>query len=315
MTGMLGFASSAHTRARRMNVIQVRRDSKVFQMIKARYCIVAMIIAWYWQPGVQVFSGVMFRLEWYWRGLVFHYYGHGTIALFLIIAALLTQLRPRYFLGRRLAFQDISPILFVVVFTYCISFALFIFTIIPLSYLFPGFVTWWLEARWFEPLVYLTMDGAFVTEADILSFVSLVILAPFLEEFLFRGYLLHRWTKKWGLWTGVLFSSLLFGVIHPDILGATATGIGFAMLYLKTRTLWAPIVAHAIYNLLVWSWDFYGVASKGADYYTAYTIDQLRGELWYGAIALVIVLVMIDQILRRDKPLGPFSLPVLPTTR
>jgi membrane protease YdiL (CAAX protease family) len=281
---------------------------EAFQILKARYCIAAIIIAWYWQPGSQVFAVTLASSEWYWPDLVFHYYAHGTMALFLILAVLVTRLEVSGLIGRRLVRQDFRPILFIVILTYCASSAIVTFTFVPMSYLFPDFVTWWLT-WFFQPVVYLTADGALPTGANIISFFSLVVLAPVLEECIFRGYLLHRWSMKWGLWTGVLLSSAAFGTVHPDTLAAAVTGLGFAVLYLKTQTLWAPIIAHSIFNFVSWLWDFYGVTSKGADYYT-YTIDQLRGDWWYGAIALFIVVLLIDRILRRNTPLGPFILPL-----
>ena len=100
----------------------------------------------------------------------------------------------------------------------------------------------------------------------------------------------------------------MFGAIHPDPLAIAVIGFGFAVLYLKTQTLWAPIVAHSIYNLIVWIWDCYEVLSEGVNYYM-YTIDQLREDWWLGAVALIIVVLLINKILRRSEPLGPFALP------
>ena len=279
----------------------------VFEALKARYCIAAIIVAWYWQPGSQLLLGAVRSSEWYWPGLVFQYYAHATMALFLIVAALVAGLKAGHLLGRPLVRQDLSLVLFVVVLTFCASTAILTALSVPVSYLLPEFATWWL--LWvFQPVVYLTADGTLPIGANILGFVSLVLLAPILEEFLFRGYLLHRWSKKWGLWIGVLLSSAVFGVIHPDTLAAAVTGFGFAVLYLKTQTLWAPIVAHSIYNLVVWIWSCYGVLSAGFDYYM-YTIDQLREDWWFGAVALIIVVLLINKILRRSEPLGPFALP------
>lgn len=278
-----------------------------FETLKARYCVAAIIIAWYWQPGSQALASAFRGSEWYWHDIVFHYYVHGTLALFLVVAALVSHLEVSRVLGRPLFWQDLPLILLIVVLTFCASLAIVTLTIVPVSYLFPDFVVWWL-AWAYQPVVYLTANGTLPAGPNILSFVSLVVLAPILEEFLFRGYLLHRLTKKWGLWTGVLLSSVAFGAIHPDTLAAAVTGLGLAVLYLKTQTLWAPIVAHSIYNFVGWLWDFFGVMSEGIGYYT-YTIDQLRGDWWPGMIALIVVVLLINRILRRNEPLGPFALP------
>ena len=107
---------------------------------------------------------------------------------------------------------------------------------------------------------------------------------------------------------GVVDGRFIFGALHPDTLAAAVSGLGFAVLYLRTRTLWAPIIAHAVYNLIVWVWEFCGVMSEGVDYY-AYTLDQFRADWWFGAVGFVVVVLLIDRILRRREPLGPFALP------
>ena len=78
-----------------------------------------------------------------------------------------------------------------------------------------------------------------------------VVLAPVLEEVLFRGILVNRWGVKWGIGTGIVASSVLFGVCHgPDAAGATAFGLIATVLYLRTRTLVVPIAFHAANNVL-----------------------------------------------------------------
>jgi membrane protease YdiL (CAAX protease family) len=247
--------------------------------------------------------------QWYWRDLVYNYYSDAILLLFLLGVGLASRLRGRYIyvLGRAPVRQDIHLIVITVVLTFCASSAIVTITFVPLSYLFPNFVAWWL--RWsFGPTIYLSMDGALPIGANMLNFVSLVVLSPTLQEFIFRGYLLHRWSKKWGLLNGVVLSSAVFGAIHPDTLSAMVTGLGFALLYLKTQSLWAPIIAHGIYNLIVWLWNLYDVISNHFVYVT-YTIDKLRADWWWGAIEIIVVLLLADVILRRKEVLGPFRLP------
>ncbi|WP_018954178.1 CPBP family intramembrane glutamic endopeptidase [Thioalkalivibrio sulfidiphilus] len=172
----------------------------------------------------------------------------------------------------------------------------------------PDFVDWWL-AWAFYPIIYVASDGSIPVLANLLNLVSLVVLAPLIEEILFRGYLLHRLAQKWGLWVGVVVSSALFGAVHPDTLAAAVTGFGLALLYLKTRTLWAPILAHALYNLLVWFWELHGVVVQGADYHESYGIEQLRQDWWVGAVALIVLVLIVDRLMRQRAPLGPFALP------
>lgn len=82
------------------------------------------------------------------------------------------------------------------------------------------------------------------------SFI-IVILAPIAEEFVFRGVLLHRLMNALGLWKGILLTSLIFSVFHINILGSFLFAVLASLLYLKTRTLLAPILLHIFNNSLV----------------------------------------------------------------
>jgi len=89
------------------------------------------------------------------------------------------------------------------------------------------------------------------------------IFGAFLEEFLFRGFLLNTFHEllskegnpKWVAWTGaVVGTSVLVGVGHlyQGIVGMMGTGliaVGFSVIYLiNQRNLWSCILAHGLYN-------------------------------------------------------------------
>jgi membrane protease YdiL (CAAX protease family) len=285
-------------------------DGNAFAFLKARYCLIAIVVAWYWQPGSRKLARMLADHPWYWWDLVFHYYSDVVLMLFLAGIVLVSRPRDRlvYVLGRGPVRKDIQPIAITVVLTFLASSAIVTLTFLPLSYLFPDFVAWWL--RWaYGPIVYVSMDGTLPIGANLLSCASLVVVSPVLQELIFRGYLLHRWSHKWGLWYGVVLSSAVFGAVHADTLSAMVTGVGFALLYIRTQSLWAPIIAHGIYNLVVWLWNLHDVISDRFEY-VPYTIDDLRGDWWLGAIELIVVLLIVDRILRRKEILGPFKLPM-----
>jgi membrane protease YdiL (CAAX protease family) len=93
----------------------------------------------------------------------------------------------------------------------------------------------------------------------ILAFVTLVIIAPFAEELLFRGYLLGKLIKYAPIWLSVLITSLLFGFLHMTISGGGITGWSLGLdtfalslvlctLRLITRSIWPSILLHMIKN-------------------------------------------------------------------
>jgi|GEM_PF-1571751 len=273
-----------------------------------RYCLLAILVLWYWAPGRYTFAYNWVEGEWYRFELAAIYYMQGTMALFIILAAYWVRLDPARIFGCSFSSKDLAPTLLVLAMTFSASAALIFLFHIPVSYVLPDFVEWWL-AWAFYPIIYVASDGSIPILPNLLNLASLLVLAPLIEEVLFRGYLLHRLAQKWGLWVGVVGSSALFAAVHPDTLGAAVTGFGLALLYLKTRTLWAPILAHALYNLLVWFWNLHDLLVLGVDDYQAYGIEQLRADWWMGAIALLVFVVLVDRLMRRCAPLGPFALP------
>jgi len=80
-----------------------------------------------------------------------------------------------------------------------------------------------------------------------------VVFAPVVEEYFYRGLLYPLLRLRWGVRSAILFSSVLFGVMHGvNLLGFWAVfgGIGFAVAYEHTGKLATPIVAHFIVNAI-----------------------------------------------------------------
>lgn len=85
-----------------------------------------------------------------------------------------------------------------------------------------------------------------------LIFIALV-MAPLLEELYFRA-VLYRWLRgKFGLIVGAGLSSIAFGLAHIEpliMVSATLLGIVLALSYEWSRSLWIPILIHAVNNLI-----------------------------------------------------------------
>lgn len=84
--------------------------------------------------------------------------------------------------------------------------------------------------------------------------LAATLFAPILEEFVFRGWIYTYLEARWSMTAALLASSALFGAVHMTpalFLYFTLWGLIFGAIFLITRSLWAPIAAHAIGNL--WS--------------------------------------------------------------
>jgi len=99
----------------------------------------------------------------------------------------------------------------------------------------------------FGEVAEVLLGGSFIIRV-----VSLGIAVPVFEELLFRGIVLNRLLSWLPKWAAVLIGSALFGLIHFNLLQGLLTfglGIVFSLLYLRYRSIWIPIVAHAAFNL------------------------------------------------------------------
>lgn len=90
-----------------------------------------------------------------------------------------------------------------------------------------------------------------------LSFMGMaVLIAPLVEETIFRGYLFPLFAKWFGLIPGIVVTGVLFGLMHGYQLGwawalvATLIGVGIAFTVVRARaqTVFASFLMHLGYN-------------------------------------------------------------------
>ena len=92
----------------------------------------------------------------------------------------------------------------------------------------------------------------FSSQQDLLfACLTVSILVPIFEEFLFRGVILSRFMNWFSMIGALAIMALCFGFLHGvDFLGATIFGFLCGMLYLKFENIWAPILVHLLNNAL-----------------------------------------------------------------
>lgn len=89
--------------------------------------------------------------------------------------------------------------------------------------------------------------------SPITSLVQVCIIAPIIEEILMRGFVLGGLKSTYGVMGALLFSSLLFAILHFNMvqtLSAFVCGIILGLLYIKTNSVFCCIIAHCGYNLI-----------------------------------------------------------------
>jgi len=89
-------------------------------------------------------------------------------------------------------------------------------------------------------------------QTGLITLFQTIIVSPILEELIFSGIILDGLIKKYSPLKSILFTSLLFGLIH---LNPWQFVVGFIMglfsgwIYYKTRILTFPILIHSVDNL------------------------------------------------------------------
>ena len=95
--------------------------------------------------------------------------------------------------------------------------------------------------------------GDLITGGDkIWIMIFVVIIGPIVEEFVFRKLMIDR-LSKYGMSLAVVFSSVAFGLFHGNLnqfFYATALGLIFGYVYVKTGRLRYTIALHMLVNFL-----------------------------------------------------------------
>lgn len=84
--------------------------------------------------------------------------------------------------------------------------------------------------------------------------IAAVVLAPLWEEITFRGFLLSALAKsRIGYWPAAVLSAALWTLLHigyswPGLVSVFLAGIGMSWIMLRTGSMRAVVVAHAVVN-------------------------------------------------------------------
>ncbi|MEM8828429.1 MAG: type II CAAX endopeptidase family protein [Cyanobacteria bacterium P01_G01_bin.19] len=83
--------------------------------------------------------------------------------------------------------------------------------------------------------------------------ISAMLFAPLIEEFFFRGMIFQKLALTRGIVKAMVISAIAFALVHfrYDLIPLFIFGILYVILYLKTKQLAVPILAHFFYNATV----------------------------------------------------------------
>lgn len=141
--------------------------------------------------------------------------------------------------------------------------------------------------------------------------ISVVILAPLLEEMIFRRIVFKRLNLKLSFITSAVISSVIFGIGHEllAILGAIVFGVTCCVLYRKYNNLIVPIAVHFLNNLIAGTMIsvgyFQGTLNEQINVITNYDIKVyfISGMLLTATTIIIFIRFVMKnkQYLKREK--------------
>ena len=124
----------------------------------------------------------------------------------------------------------------------------------------------------------IPMEELFKYRQTALLFMAMAVLvAPLVEETLFRGYLYPLFARSFGIGPGIVLTGVLFGLMHGAQLGWTwslvatliLVGIIFTVVRARTGSVFASYLMHLGYNSLI---SFFAIL--GTHGFTRLPIDR-----------------------------------------
>ncbi|MHC1695293.1 MAG: lysostaphin resistance A-like protein [Eubacteriales bacterium] len=101
------------------------------------------------------------------------------------------------------------------------------------------------------------------TAGAVLYFIGVAIVAPIVEEVMFRGVMLNE-LKPYGSTAAIVITSLLFGFIHGTpyaFFYATAIGLIFAYITIKTGSIFYSVITHMVFNSVSFVLQYLGTVT------------------------------------------------------
>lgn len=131
-----------------------------------------------------------------------------------------------------------------------------------IKYMFYGIGFWLLSTMVNGVLIGFFSDYSskiqtlFMNDEKVARFMVLVIFAPLVEEYVFRGKLQSCLKTAFGTPIAIVVQGICFGLIHAIALQkiyASLLGIGFGMIKEKENNLQSSTIMHMTINLIGWT--------------------------------------------------------------
>jgi uncharacterized protein len=143
----------------------------------------------------------------------------------------------------------------------------------------------WFPMSRAEEAMFARLDGP-----DFAGALAVCVLAPVVEEMLFRGVILRSFLLQYDRRQAIWGSSLLFGVAHLNIyqfVVALALGGVLGWLYERSRSLIPCIALHASYNTAVFFFGYYLMLDDAGP-----ALPSLPASVWIAVSGMALLAVL-----------------------
>lgn len=183
--------------------------------------------------------------------------------------------------------------------------------LVPLLYLVVTLGLYALPESWLES--YLEASEG-VGSNTLVGVIAVAVVAPVVEEFIFRGLMMNRLSRVMPGWLAILLSAAVFGICHGHpvwFVYAFVLGAVFGFIDLRAGSIWPSILGHIAFNSIGQIFTFIPETEEGTELLIAMGVLLVVG----------IVLPILDRkgiaaLFRRPKgtpvPMAAQTLPVDP---
>lgn len=126
-----------------------------------------------------------------------------------------------------------------------------------------------------------------------LTFISIAVVPPLVEEFACRGFILSS-LRKYGDSVAILVSALLFGIMHGNfeqIPFAFIVGLVLGFITVKTNSIWVAVAVHAANN---------GI-SVVLDYIITATNEEIANVFAVIFLTACVLFIFVGMLLLKNK--------------
>jgi membrane protease YdiL (CAAX protease family) len=202
-----------------------------------------------------------------------------TLAQFGILVLWLSR---KYLMNFKsmISFRNISPMFFIPMFISILGLGILLSEI---ENFFQRVVP--INDFWLKILGAISGDGF----APWKAVLAAVVVAPILEEIVFRGMLLRGLLKHYSVRKSIIISAIFFGIAHMNpwqFIAGLAAGIVLGWWYVKTRSIIVTIFGHALNNSMVFIAPVMGLKIPG---YNATSDISNHQPLWFDILGLILL--------------------------